>query len=722
MPTAGCCPEPVNGHATLTSHVTYSLAYREIQVTFKLVQSRTSPAERIDNFARILNPTFTTQGESPWATGVAPLEWVILKLDFGSLLPALEHGTHNPVLNCILTNFYYGISSTACGVPFVSAVFRRASVTQPAGAMRSCAPCGPTCRSSTIRAAWRLGSKTVVPPHILSLAPTLLLPQFRHHFATEKPALVAASAAEPAASTESNLGDVGEPRGPRGARGRRPVNTIGTSSASVAPPSAADLAAANLLSDEALRAMGIKLPSHCCGCGMKLQRQDERAPGFFTIPARLLEPPRGAAGPAAAGEDAGEVPVVRRELGNWGGGEDRHDEVEFDDVGALGADEPDVLCQRCYWLTHAGKLKSYEGEAALPTFDLSKKVGRKIHLQKDRKAVVLCVVDLWDFDGSLPRQAISALLPPGSGDEAPQELKFKLMVAANKFDLLPSVATVPRVQQWVRTRLKQAGLPHADKVFMVSAAKGLGVKDMDIRQALGFRGDLWVVGAQNAGKSSLIRAMKRLAGTDGKGDPTVAPVPGTTLGLLQVPGIPLGPKHRTFDTPGVPHTHQLTSHLNPEVVKKPGHSVLLGAGLARVDVVSAPGQTLYLTVFVSAHVNLHMGKTEGADDKVKSLTQNGLLSPPESPEEVAALPKWQPVEVEVEGTDWSRSTVDVAVAGLGWVGVGCRGKAHLRFWTLPGVAVTTHAALIPDYAKEFEKKGVSTLLPRTPKKQQARKV
>lgn len=53
-----------------------------------------------------------------------------------------------------------------------------------------------------------------------------------------------------------------------------------------------------------------------------------------------------------------------------------------------------------------------------------------------------------------------------------------------------------------------------------------------------------------AGKSSLISAMKRLGGTGGRGEPTIAPVPGTTLGLLRVPGLPLGPKHRTFDTPG----------------------------------------------------------------------------------------------------------------------------------------------------------------------------
>ena len=33
-------------------------------------------------------------------------------------------------------------------------------------------------------------------------------------------------------------------------------------------------------------------------------------------------------------------------------------------------------------------------------------MGRKIALQTDRRAVVLCVVDVWDFDGSLPRAAI----------------------------------------------------------------------------------------------------------------------------------------------------------------------------------------------------------------------------------------------------------------------------------------------------------------------------
>ena len=54
-------------------------------------------------------------------------------------------------------------------------------------------------------------------------------------------------------------------------------------------------------------------------------------------------------------------------------------------------------------------MKSARAEADLPQFDLGQKVGRKIGLQRNRRAVVLCVVDAADFDGSLPRTALQAL-------------------------------------------------------------------------------------------------------------------------------------------------------------------------------------------------------------------------------------------------------------------------------------------------------------------------
>ena len=51
------------------------------------------------------------------------------------------------------------------------------------------------------------------------------------------------------------------------------------------------------------------------------------------------------------------------------------------------------------------RVQNPDAEGLLPEFDLAQRVGRKIALQKYRRAIVLCVVDVTDFDGSLPRYA-----------------------------------------------------------------------------------------------------------------------------------------------------------------------------------------------------------------------------------------------------------------------------------------------------------------------------
>lgn len=61
----------------------------------------------------------------------------------------------------------------------------------------------------------------------------------------------------------------------------------------------------------------------------------------------------------------------------------------------------------------------------------------------------------------------------------------------------------------------------------------------------------------------------------------------------------------------------------------------------------------------------------------------------------------------VTGDSWEQSSVDIAVAGLGWVGIGVKGTAVLMAWTYEGVAVTTHEAMVFDMAAIFEKPGFS---------------
>lgn len=105
-----------------------------------------------------------------------------------------------------------------------------------------------------------------------------------------------------------------------------------------------------------------------------------------------------------------------------------------------------------------------------------------------------------------------------------------------------------------------------------------------------------------------------------------------------------------------------------------------------------------------------MGKTETAEER-REKHAGAELAPPCTPERVEALGPLQPRDVGVEGGFWDRSTVDIAIAGLGWVAIGCKGAATFRAWAPAGVAITTHDAMVPDFAKDFERPGFSRALP-----------
>lgn len=99
-------------------------------------------------------------------------------------------------------------------------------------------------------------------------------------------------------------------------------------------------------------------------------------------------------------------------------------------------------------------------------------------------------------------------------------------------------------------------------------------------------------------------------------------------GVLKVDGL-MPPRCSMFDTPGVPHHHQLAAVLTPEEVGlllpkrrlqprtyriAAGQTLLVG-GVGRVDVIELPGATAYLTVFASSAVACHLSKTEGVSQR-----------------------------------------------------------------------------------------------------------
>lgn len=79
--------------------------------------------------------------------------------------------------------------------------------------------------------------------------------------------------------------------------------------------------------------------------------------------------------------------------------------------------------------------------------------------------------------------------------------------------------------------------------------------------------------------------------------------------------------------------------------------------------------------------------------------------PPIGENRVEELGRWVRSDFHVCGKSWDSSSVDVAVAGVGWFAIGIRGEAKLSAWTYDGVEVVMRNALLPHKALQFEVAG-----------------
>lgn len=231
-----------------------------------------------------------------------------------------------------------------------------------------------------------------------------------------------------------------------------------------------------------------------------------------------------------------------------------------------------TVCARCHSLRNYGQVKNQAVENLIPDFDFNRLVTTRMMKPTGNanSTVIVMVVDCVDFDGSFPKRVIKSLSKELEGVKNDPKLskKFpKLVLVATKVDLLPSQVSPTRLDRWVRHRAKAGGSPKLSGVYLVSARKDLGVRNLlsFIKELAGPRGDVWVIGAQNAGKSTLINAMGKKGGVR-MSKLTEAPIPGTTLGILRIGGI-LSAKAKMYDTPGLLHPYLLTLRLNRDEQK-----------------------------------------------------------------------------------------------------------------------------------------------------------
>ncbi|KAL6576736.1 hypothetical protein OROMI_011012 [Orobanche minor] len=476
----------------------------------------------------------------------------------------------------------------------------------------------------------------------------------------------------------------------------------------------------------------------CPGCGIQMQDFDPKQPGHFVEPSAKGPNYKKFKKMTPVLDESDISESIKRGFANEIFDVERHETFETTDQvldempgrrerpgsldGREGSQKP-IVCSRCHSLRHYEKVKDPGVENLLPDFDFDHTVGKRLMSISGARTVLLFVVDAVDFDGSFPRNVANLVYKTidenalswkeGKSGNIP-----RVVLVVTKIDLLPSSISPTRLEYWVRTQAREGGAGKITSMHLVSAMKEWGVKTLvdDVVKFAGERGNVWAVGAQNAGKSTLINAIGKCVGREVT-HLTEASVPGTTLGIVRIEGVLPG-KAKLLDTPGLLHPHQISTRLNMEEQKlvridkelkprtyriKAGHSVHIG-GLLRLDVEDSSVDSIYVTVWASSVLPLHMGKTENACRMLEEHFGR-QLQPPIGAERVKELGVWVKKVFYVSGATWDSSSVDIAAAGLGWFAIGLKGDVQLGIWTYDGVDVTVRNALLPQRSRNFEVTG-----------------
>lgn len=250
--------------------------------------------------------------------------------------------------------------------------------------------------------------------------------------------------------------------------------------------------------------------SCCTGCGVVLQSRDQNRRGYI---------PEG---------------VWKRFQGNEPAGSNTDESKDTADT--------TLICQRCF------KLKYYSS-ALNVTVPEDEYLHHLRHL-KEKRALILLVVDVTDFPGSLFPD-LSSLIKQGN----------PIFIVANKIDLLAGYSTrdLSRLGEHMRAVGMERSLQgcQVTQVLFVSAKEGTGIRSLtrSIVTHWGNRGDVYLLGCTNVGKSSLFNHLLwSLCGAQpGQWSPadeltapaaTISQWPGTTLDLLSFPIMSMGKRRR----------------------------------------------------------------------------------------------------------------------------------------------------------------------------------
>ncbi|MDF2722974.1 MAG: GTPase [Paenibacillus sp.] len=335
-----------------------------------------------------------------------------------------------------------------------------------------------------------------------------------------------------------------------------------------------------------------------------------------------------------------------------------------------------VYCQRCFRIKHYNEISSITPNQN-DFLKILSGIGQK-------EALVVHIVDLFDFEGSI----IGGLHRFVGANP--------IVLVVNKIDLLPKSINMNRIVNWLQKQAKEQGLRPVETV-LCSAKRNIGF-DRVVEAIAAHRGtkDVYVVGATNVGKSTLIN---RLIGdySDLEAELTTSPYPGTTLDLVH---IPLDDGRDIIDTPGIVYNHRLTEiadkrdlpallpdkPIKPAVFQLNEQQTLFFGGFVRFDFVQGARQSF--TCYTSNALPIHRTKLERADE-LYAEHRGDMLAPP-AKDRMAQIPPLTKHTFRIP----KGSATDVLISGLGWITVNDDVGAFIAVHAPKGIKVAVRDSLI----------------------------
>ncbi|USB34405.1 ribosome biogenesis GTPase YqeH [Paenibacillus sp. YPG26] len=335
-----------------------------------------------------------------------------------------------------------------------------------------------------------------------------------------------------------------------------------------------------------------------------------------------------------------------------------------------------VICQRCF------RIKNYN-ESSSVTVEQDEFL-RLLSQIGEKDALVIHIVDIFDFEGSV----IGGLQRFVGANP--------VLLAVNKIDLLPKVTNWNKLLNWVQKQAKELGLRTQDIIFC-SAKQNKGF-DRLLEAVEQYRGDrdVYVVGATNVGKSTLINRLIRDY-SDLEQELTTSRYPGTTLDMVN---IPLDDGQYIIDTPGIMYPSRYSELVGPGdlsviMADKPlkpivyqlneGQTLYFG-GFGRFDFIQGDHQSF--TCFVSGKMPIHRTKLERADELFEKHAGE-MLSPPNR-DEINKLPDWTRHEFRIP----RGARNDIFISGLGWIKINGESGAVVAVHVPKGIKVLLRPSLI----------------------------